>query len=242
MSALAARRAMQTILEAESIHHVYGQGATAFEALRGVSLEIRRGEVVLLLGPSGSGKTTLLQVLGGLLRPTEGALRLEGRTISGLGLEELARLRLAHFGFVFQAYNLFPTLTAAQNVEVALDLVGMRGRAAKQRARELLDDVGLGDRCGSYPAQLSGGQKQRVAIARALAADPALILADEPTAALDSQSGAKVIALFRRLADEGRAVVIVTHDNRILGAGDRIVKMEDGLMVAADAASVEGHP
>ncbi|HWB79178.1 MAG TPA: ABC transporter ATP-binding protein [Nannocystaceae bacterium] len=232
---------MSAILEAESIRHVYGQGATAFEALRGVSLEIRRGEVVLLLGPSGSGKTTLLQVLGGLLRPTEGALRLDGRTISGLDLDELAKLRLAHFGFVFQAYNLFPTLTAAQNVEVALDLVGLRGRAAKQRARELLDDVGLGDRVGSYPAQLSGGQKQRVAIARALAPDPAVILADEPTAALDSTSGAKVIALFRRLADQGRAVVIVTHDNRILGAGDRIVKMEDGMMVAADAASVEAH-
>jgi putative ABC transport system ATP-binding protein len=187
--------------------------------------------VMSLLGPSGSGKTTLLQVLGGLLRPTAGTLRLGGRTISGLSLDELAGLRLAHFGFVFQAYNLFPTLTAAENVAVALDLVGIHGGAAKQRARELLDDVGLGDRANSYPSQLSGGQKQRVAIARALASDPALVLADEPTAALDSTSGAKVVALFRRLADEGRAVVIVTHDNRILGAGDRIVEMEDGVMI-----------
>ncbi|MBC8067213.1 MAG: ATP-binding cassette domain-containing protein, partial [Deltaproteobacteria bacterium] len=137
---------MSAILEAESIRHVYGSGPTAFEALRGVSLEIRRGEVMLLLGPSGSGKTTLLQVLGGLLRPTAGTLRLDGRTISGLSLDELARLRLAHFGFVFQAYNLFPTLTAAENVAVALDLVGIHGGAAKTRARELLDDVGLGDR------------------------------------------------------------------------------------------------
>jgi HlyD family secretion protein len=171
---------MSAILEAESIRHVYGSGSTSFAALRGVSLEIHRGEVMLLLGPSGSGKTTLLQVLGGLLRPTAGVLRLEGRTISGLDLDALARLRLAHFGFVFQAYNLFPTLTAAENVEVALDLVGLRASAAKQRARELLDDVGLGDRVQSYPSQLSGGQKQRVAIARALASDPAVVLADEP--------------------------------------------------------------
>ncbi len=222
---------MSAILEARDIRHVYGSGPTAFEALRGVSLEVHRGEVVLLLGPSGSGKTTLLQVIGGLLRPTAGTLALAGESLAGLELEALARVRLANFGFVFQAYNLFPTLTAAENVEVALDLIGVRGAAARKRSRELLGEVGLGDRAHSYPAQMSGGQKQRVAIARALAADPVVVLADEPTAALDSHSGAKVVALFRRLADQGRAVVIVTHDNRILGSGDRIVEMEDGVIV-----------
>jgi len=222
---------MTAVLRADAIRHVYGSGPTAFEALRGVSVEIHRGEVVLLLGPSGSGKTTLLQVLGGLLRPTAGTLELGGRPLVGLDLEELSRVRLANFGFVFQAYNLFPTLTAGENVEVALDLIGIRGAAARKRSHELLAEVGLADRVHSYPAKMSGGQKQRVAIARALAADPAVILADEPTAALDSTSGAKVVSLFRGLADQGRAVVIVTHDNRILGSGDRIVEMEDGLMV-----------
>lgn len=232
---------MSAILEADGIRHVYGSGATAFEALRGVSVRIDRGQVVLLLGPSGSGKTTLLQVLGGLLRPTAGELRLGGRSLAGLSLDELGRVRLASFGFVFQAYNLFPTLTAGENVEVALDLVAIRGAAARRRAAELLGQVGLGDRVHHYPAQLSGGQKQRVAIARALAADPAVVLADEPTAALDSHSGAKVIALFRALADQGRAVVVVTHDNRILGAGDRIVRMEDGLVVSGEVPP-EAHP
>lgn len=232
---------MTPILQAESIRHVYGNGPTSFEALRGVSVEINRGELVLLLGPSGSGKTTLLQVLGGLLRPTEGTLRLEGQSLAGLDLESLARIRLSHFGFVFQAYNLFPTLSAAENVEVALDLVGIRGAVARKRSRELLAQVGLADKTESHPAKMSGGQKQRVAIARALAADPAVILADEPTAALDSHSGANVVALLRGLADAGRAVVIVTHDNRILHAGDRIIEMEDGRIVPGQHVAAGAH-
>lgn len=232
---------MSAILSGAELRHVYGTGPTAFEALRGVSVEVSRGEVVLLLGPSGSGKTTLLQILGGLLRPTGGTLTLAGQALTGLDLDALSRLRLQHSGFVFQAYNLFPTLTAAENVAVALDLIGQRGAPAKRRARDLLGEVGLADRADHYPAQLSGGQRQRVAIARALAADPAVVLADEPTAALDSHSGAKVIGLFRRLADQGRAVVIVTHDNRILKSGDRIVKMEDGLVVPSDPHTLESH-
>jgi putative ABC transport system ATP-binding protein len=226
---------MSAILRAESVGHVYGRGEVAFRALDGVSLEVHRGEVLLLMGPSGSGKTTFLQILGGLLQPTEGRLWLHDREIGGLDAEARGRLRLAHFGFVFQAYNLFPTLTAAENVAVALDLRGIAGRAARDRARELLGSVGLADRVDAYPAQLSGGQKQRVAIARALAADPEIILADEPTAALDSTSGARVVELLCQLADrQGRAVVIVTHDPRILGAADRIVTLEDGRIVDPD--------
>jgi putative ABC transport system ATP-binding protein len=224
------------VVRAESIVHVYGEGDTAFKALKGVSIEANKGELLLLMGPSGSGKTTLLQILGFLLRPTEGKLWLNGRELGEVGRDELGRLRLRHFGFVFQAYNLFPTLTAAENVAVALDLQGLSGKAARERARELLVSVGLEQRVNAYPAQLSGGQKQRVAIARALAADPEVILADEPTAALDSTSGAKVVELFRDLADrQGRAVVIVTHDPRILSAGERIVTLEDGQIVDADA-------
>jgi len=223
---------MTALLQAHDVRHVYGRGPTAFEALRGVSVELQRGEMTLLLGPSGSGKTTLLQVLGALLRPTSGRLMLGEQVFSGLDLAALARLRLNHFGFVFQAYNLFPTLTAAENVQVALDLIAVRGAAAKRRARALLEDVGLGDRAHAFPAELSGGQRQRVAIARALAPNPTILLADEPTAALDSQTGAQVVGLFRRLADEGRAVLIVTHDQRILPSGDRIITMEDGRVVS----------
>ncbi|HEY6876387.1 MAG TPA: ABC transporter ATP-binding protein [Polyangiales bacterium] len=233
---------MTALLEAANIRHVYGEGQTAFEALRDVSLTIARGEVVLLLGPSGSGKTTLLQVLGGLLRPTSGSLTLAGHAMSGLDQQQLARLRLGRVGFVFQSYNLFPTLTARENVGVALDLAGQRGRAAVEKARALLNEVGLLQHADRYPSELSGGQQQRVAIARALAADPQLILADEPTAALDSQAGANVVALFRKLADQGRAVVIVTHDVRILDRADRIIRMADGRVVGSPTTSEELAP
>jgi putative ABC transport system ATP-binding protein len=228
-------------LQGAGIHHVYGKGPTAFKALHDVSIELHRGEVLLLLGPSGSGKTTLLQIIGGLLRPTHGTLRLNDNELSGLDREALARIRLANFGFVFQACNLFPMLTAAENVAVALDLAGVRGQLASERAQALLAEVGLGEHAARYPAQLSGGQKQRVAIARALAADPQVVLADEPTAALDSHSGATVVALFRRLAAQGRAVVIVTHDTRILQHGDRIVRMADGRLDLSDRTSTEQH-
>ena len=225
----------ETILRARSIVHDYGSGETTFRALKDVSLEVRRGELLLLMGPSGSGKTTLLQVLGCLLQPTAGELWFRGRDLERAGADERGKLRLKHFGFVFQAYNLFPTLTATENVAVALDLHGLGRRAATARARELLVSVGLDGRLDAYPAQLSGGQKQRVAIARALAADPDVVLADEPTAALDSTSGARVVELLRALADrEGRAVVIVTHDPRILSAGDRIITLDDGRVVAGE--------
>jgi putative ABC transport system ATP-binding protein len=191
------------------------------------------------MGPSGSGKTTLLSIMGCILTATSGSVQIAGREVVGLREKELPAIRLQHIGFVFQGFNLFPTLTAAENVELMLDLKGVSGATAKARARELLEQVGLSNKYDSFPADLSGGQKQRVAIARALAGDPQIILADEPTAALDSHTGRNVMEMMSELAHQrGRAVVIVTHDSRVLDFGDRIVKIEDG----AIAPSLEEVP
>jgi putative ABC transport system ATP-binding protein len=183
----------------------------------------------MLMGPSGSGKTTLLQIIGCILKPTGGRLRILGKDVTRLSERELPQIRLSHIGFIFQGFNLFPTLSAGENIELALDLKGIRGRAARQRSHELLEQVGLADKYDSSPSDLSGGQKQRVAIARALAAEPDIILADEPTAALESQSGRLVMEMLSELARRrGRAVVVVTHDNRTIDFADRIVHIEDG--------------
>jgi putative ABC transport system ATP-binding protein len=211
----------------------YAQGEAAIRALDEVTLDLRVGELALLVGPSGSGKTTLLSILGCILRPTSGSLWVMGEDVTRLDERHLPAIRRDRIGFIFQAFNLFPTLTALQNVALALDLRGVTGRTARDRAAVLLDQVGLSAKRDAYPADLSGGQKQRVAIARALTGDPPIILADEPTAALDSQSGRTVMDLLKRLARErGRAVAIVTHDNRMLGYADRLVKMEDGRVVS----------
>jgi putative ABC transport system ATP-binding protein len=223
---------MTPALAVNAITKTYDLGAQPVHALRGVDLEVPRGEVLLLLGPSGSGKTTLLSIMGCILRATSGSVRVEGREVGGLPERELPAVRLRHFGFVFQGFNLFPALTAAENVEVALGLKGIRGQEARRRAGEALAQVGLSDKASVRPADLSGGQKQRVAIARALAGDPAIVLADEPTAALDSESGRIVMDLLRSLAkDRGRAVVIVTHDSRTYHYADRGVAIEDGRLV-----------
>jgi putative ABC transport system ATP-binding protein len=207
----------------------YEEGAVATRALDHVHLDIFPGEVVLLMGPSGSGKTTLISIMGCILRPTSGSVRIRGREVAHLGEKELPAVRLENIGFIFQGFNLFPTLTAGENVELALDLKNIRGAQARQRAAALLEQVGLAGKVDSYPADLSGGQKQRVAIARALAGEPHVILADEPTAALDSHSGRGVLEMLRELAHrQGRSVVIVTHDPRALEFADRIVKIEDG--------------
>lgn len=225
------------VIVASGITHTFGSGPTAFTALRSVGLEVFAGEVLLLMGPSGSGKTTLVHILGCLLRPTEGAVALNGNAIVSLSDDELGALRLRNFGFVFQAYNLFPMLTATENVMVALDLMGVGSRAARVRARELLALVGLEKRLDAYPSELSSGQKQRVAIARALAGDPEILMCDEPTAALDAENGLKAMELFCMLAHrQRRAVVIVTHDPRIVHLADRIVHIEDGRIVASPAA------
>jgi len=220
------------VIRATQLGKVYGAGAAEFRALRGIDLEIRSGELTLLLGPSGSGKTTLLSILGCILRASEGDLEILGERVSSLPEKELPRVRRAAIGFVFQGFNLFPTLTALENIALALDVRGIAGKAAATRAAELLEQVGLSPKAKSFPADMSGGQKQRVAIARALAGNPPILLADEPTAALDSTSGRNVIGLLRRLSKEqGRAVVIVTHDPRVLEFGDRILHLEDGKIV-----------
>src|SRR5215475_14198977 len=216
----------------------YSSGAATARALDGVSLDVACGEVMLLMGPSGSGKTTLLSIMGCILSPSSGGVRIGGKEVGNLSQKELPAVRLENIGFVFQGFNLFPTLTAGENVELMLDLKGVRGHSAKHRAAELLDAVGLNEKVNSFPSDLSGGQKQRVAIARALAGDPKIILADEPTAALDSHTGRNVMEMMSELAHKrGRAVVIVTHDSRVLHFADRMVRIEDG----AIAGNAEGE-
>jgi putative ABC transport system ATP-binding protein len=225
------------VVTTEEVCLRYGEGATGVQALNGVSLTVRQGEVMMILGPSGSGKTTLLQILGALIQPTSGGVLVGGHRTNSMSANELRRLRLDFFGFVFQAHHLIPTLNTWENVALALDIKGVRGQAAERRSRELLDVLGLANRAEAYPAQLSGGQRQRVAIARACALDPPVILADEPTASLDGTSGWQVTSLFRELAErQGRAVVLVTHDTRLTSAADRTVLLEDGRIVS-DAAT-----
>jgi putative ABC transport system ATP-binding protein len=207
----------------------YGTGATAYQALRGVDFDARPGEVVMLSGPSGSGKTTLLSIIGCVLAPTTGTVTLFDQRVSGRRESELPALRLSYVGFVFQGNNLLASLPIVENVALPLALRGRSRREAHREAAALLDRIGLGDRLSSKPADLSGGQRQRVGIARALAGSPPLILADEPTAALDATNGQLVTELLRSLAKaHGHTVIIVTHDSRIFQLADRIVQIADG--------------
>jgi putative ABC transport system ATP-binding protein len=230
---------MQSAISVRQLTKKYEEGATGTLALRGVDLDVHPGELLLLMGPSGSGKTTLLSIMGCILTATSGSVRVAGREVVGLSEKQLPGLRLEHIGFVFQGFNLFPTLSAGENVELMLDLKGISKAKARKRTQELLDQVGLGEKYDSFPSDLSGGQKQRVAIARALAGDPGIILADEPTAALDSHTGRSVMEMMSDLAHKrGRAVVIVTHDSRVLSYGDRIVTIEDGAVADQNEAGV----
>ena len=216
-------------MSARALTKTYGVGDTQVVAVGGVDLDVAPGEVVLIMGPSGSGKTTLLLMLGALLRPTSGSLVVDGIDTTTAPERALPRLRATHFGFVFQDYNLLGALTARENVELACNLAGVHGHAARQRATELLTRLGLGERLRFRPDQLSGGEKQRVAVARALANNATIILADEPTANLDSAHGRDIARLLRQLAtDDGRSVIIVSHDDRLREIADRILWLEDG--------------
>lgn len=220
---------MPAIMQIRDLYKTYGDGASAVHAVNGVSLDVNAGELLVLMGPSGSGKTTLLSMMGCILRASKGSVLVEGKDLASLPESRLPQVRLDHFGFIFQGFNLFPALSALENVEIALDLKNIRGSRAHQRAMQLLEQVGLADKAREVPANLSGGQKQRIAIARALAGDPPVILADEPTAALDSTSGRNVLEILHALTREkNRAVVVVTHDPRVLDYADRIVRLEDG--------------
>ncbi len=208
---------------------IYGTGEHAVAALADASIDIRPGEVTLIEGPSGSGKTTLISILGLLLRPTSGEVWIEGRNVSALTERDLPPLRARNFGFVFQGFNLFPALTALDNVAMAIQMKDPKAKNPRSEATRLLDLVGLAPRAHHLPADLSGGQKQRVAIARALGGNPPIIVGDEPTAALDTKTALSVMELLRELASaHGRAVVVVTHDPRLERFADRVVRVEDG--------------
>jgi putative ABC transport system ATP-binding protein len=229
---------MSSIVTLSGVSKIYGAGETAVTALAEADLEVRRGELLLIEGPSGSGKTTLLSILGLLLRPTSGDVVIGGRVVNRLAERELPAIRAATFGFIFQGFNLFPALTAIENVALAIKMKDPTARNADRQAAALLEAVGLGARMRYLPSDLSGGQKQRVAIARALGGDPPLILGDEPTAALDSRTALSVMELLRGLTLKGRGVVVVTHDHRLERYADRIVRVEDGQVSEHSAAQV----
>jgi putative ABC transport system ATP-binding protein len=219
------------VLQARNVVKTFREGRETVKVLRGVSLDLSAGEVVALEGPSGSGKTTFLSILGCILTPTEGEIVIDGQRVDLARPGRLPAIRRKSIGFVFQQFNLFPALTAVENVEYALNVKGVGGPAARREAEELLATVGMAERRDFLPRDLSGGQKQRVAIARAFCNTPSVLLADEPTANLDSQVGGQVLELFRRLAHEqGRALLIVTHDPRVRSICDRVLRIADGLL------------
>ncbi|WP_324736439.1 ABC transporter ATP-binding protein [Thermococcus sp. SY098] len=243
----------EILIKATNLTKIYGSGRTAVKAVDNVSLTLRRGEVVLLMGPSGSGKTTLLTLLSGLLRPTSGSIRIYFSShasrkvfqfpisahgwveLTELSQDELAKLRLEKMGFIFQHFNLLSSLTALENVMVPLLIKGVKKKEAEERAKRLLVELGLEDRLNSKPEKLSGGEQQRVSIARALITDPDIIIADEPTANLDSKNGREVIELIHdRAKRDGKGVIIATHDPRIVDFADRILYMEDGKIYEKD--------
>ena len=220
------------LIQTENLTKVYGSGEAAVTALDHVTLQVKEGEFVAVMGPSGCGKSTLLHLLGGLDRPSEGGVSIEGTDIADMKDDDLTKLRRRKMGFIFQFFNLIPVLNAVENASLPITLDGVRPIEARKRAAEWLTRFGLGDRLTSRPDQLSGGQQQRVAVARALVAEPALVLADEPTGNLDTRSGDEIAGLLRDVTKKyGRTVVMVTHDPRIAAYADRIVFLKDGKVV-----------
>jgi putative ABC transport system ATP-binding protein len=218
------------VLEARGLAKTYDTGAVEVLALRGVDLAIERGEFVAVMGPSGCGKSTLLNLLAGLDRPTAGDVRLDGARIDQLSEAALARLRRRKIGFVFQFFNLLPTLSVVENVELPLLLVGRRRKDARRSASELLAELGVGDKHAAAPVELSGGEQQRVALARALANTPDIVVGDEPTGNLDSATAREVLGLLRAARDRGQTLLLVTHDARVAAAADRVITLRDGLV------------
>jgi len=218
------------LVSARELRRDYPMSAGIVHAVRGVSLDVRSGEYVAIVGPSGCGKSTLLNLLGAIDEPSSGSLSIAGQRVGGLSDREATLFRLRTIGFVFQRFYLMPVLTALENVELPMSEAGVEKNARRQRARELLEYVGLADRAHHRPTELSGGEQQRVAIARALANRPALLLADEPTGELDARTGAEVIALFERLNRDGTTIVVVTHDEDLAQAAHRVVHMRDGVI------------
>lgn len=221
-----------TIIRMNEIRKVYDTGKVKVEALKGIDLEVGKGEMVAIVGPSGSGKSTLMNLLGCLDTPTSGVYELGGQSVAGVTRDELAEIRNRRVGFIFQNFNLLPHISAQENVEMPLLFGGMRPAQRRDRAAELLQRVGLGDRLDHKPTELSGGQMQRVAIARALAMDPDIVLADEPTGNLDSTSGSDIMSIFTELWQSGRTLIIITHDNALARRASRIVEIRDGKITA----------
>jgi putative ABC transport system ATP-binding protein len=228
---------MLPLIQTTAITKTYDADQSVVHALRGVDLLVKRGEFVALIGPSGSGKSTLMAILGCLDSPTSGQYTLDGQSVEALPRPALARVRNEKIGFVFQYYNLLPRANVLRNVELPMLYAGVSRKERTERARELLDKVGILEKARQFPSQLSGGQRQRVAIARALVNRPALLLADEPTGSLDSRTGSEVLALFRQLHRQGNTVIIVTHDPSIAALAERKVELSDGLVVAAKSAA-----
>jgi putative ABC transport system ATP-binding protein len=231
----------EPVIEAIDIVKRLGRGAGEVQALRGVSLALAPGELTLLMGPSGSGKTTLLSILGCMLKPTSGTLRISGESTTRASHGKLAQLRREHVGFIFQSYHLFPTLNALDNVRVALDVRGEHGKAATTKSLDALAVVGLSHKRKSYPHHMSGGEQQRVAIARAIVRNPSVILADEPTGALDTENGQTVMKVLANIAkDPSHGVLVVTHDPRVRAFANRIIHIEDGRIVSEERGGAAG--